>query len=95
MRLSATKGDDSKYVHIIKHNRVGSIHVGREIEITIDDVKERVLTELRRLFPGCGVIYVERKPEADIFSGARPKTHGIDRAFVVDWSVSVSVSDVI
>jgi hypothetical protein len=91
VKNTATIGKETKYVHIIEQHTFKS---HGEKTITIDDIKDHILSELKRLFPGCNVIYVERKPDADIFSVSyeydprRPdrKSDKVKRAFVVDWS---------
>jgi hypothetical protein len=90
VRQIAMRGEKTKYVHIVKHATVGRVY---EKDIIIDDVKDAVLSELRRLFPGCDVTYVERRPDADIFSESRREDRRrpadvVDRAFVVDWTAS-------
>jgi len=85
--MSATNGATTKCVHIVP-----GVVVGRFLEkdITIEHVKDHVVAELRRLFPDSNILFVERRPDADIFSTgrrpvAKPHSDGVDRAFVVDW----------
>jgi hypothetical protein len=89
-RITAMSGK-KKYIHIQKGRSVGRISfLEPPCDISFESVCDYIMTELRRLFPGCKIEYVERHP-TDIFDGrsrpvAKPNSDGIDRAIIVDWS---------
>lgn len=89
-RIAAMSGK-KKYIHIQKGSNVGRISfLEPPCDILFESVRDYIITELMRLFPGCKVEYVERRPD-DIFDGrsrsvAKPNSEGIDRAIIVDWS---------
>ena len=82
-----------KYIHIQEGiiGRISFLESPRNI--LFESVHEYIITELSRLFPGCKIEYVERRPGSDdcIFDRrrvpvAKPNSDGIDRAIIVDWS---------
>jgi hypothetical protein len=82
-------------MELLRHN-VGNTGLtdstGKEIIITIDDIREQILEELKRMFPDCKIEYIEQSPSTDIFTPARharfnPGQDGKNRAIVIDWSM--------
>jgi hypothetical protein len=91
-RIAASNGE-KKYTRIQQWVIDRATTVAGQQNITFDSVREYIMAELHRLFPGCKVEYVERRPD-DIFGpldrrrrpATSPHSDGIDRAIIVDWS---------
>jgi hypothetical protein len=91
-RIAATNSE-KKYTHI-QRALVGRMTVGAEQrDIVFDSVRDYIMSELERLFPGCKVEYVERRPDVTFAAldqrrrpAPLPGSDGVDRAIVVDWS---------
>ena len=90
---------ETRYVHILGRHNVGNTGLtdstGNEIIITIDDIREQLLEEIKRMFPDCKIDYIEQSPSADIFASRRqapllkPGQDDKNRAIVIDWSMDV------
>jgi hypothetical protein len=94
--LAKSRTEETKYVHILQRYIVRNTGLtdstGKEIIITIDDIRDQLLDELKRMFPDCKIEYIERKPSNDIFTPARharfnPGQDGKNRAITIDWSM--------
>jgi hypothetical protein len=94
VRQKALKGE-MKYVQVLDYivGTTGLIDPTKPHEkptITITDIREELLDELRRFLIDCKIEYIERHPTDDIFgpSGRRqkPNSDGIDRAILIDWT---------
>jgi hypothetical protein len=94
--IAKSRTEETKYVHILERNIVGntglSDSTGKEIVITIDDIRDQLIIELKIMFPDCKVEYVERSPSNDIFTPTRavhlkPGRDGKNRAIVIDWNM--------
>ena len=91
--------EETKHVDILERyvvNKTGlTDSAGKEINITIDDIRDQLIEELKRMFPDCKIEYIERTPSHDIFSSPRhapvqkPGQDGKNRAIVIDWSTDV------
>lgn len=91
--------EETKHVHILERYVVDKTgltdSVGKEINITIDDIRDQLLDELKRMFPDCKIEYIEQSPSADIFASRRqapllkPGQDGKNRAITIDWSMDV------
>jgi hypothetical protein len=89
--------EETKYVHILERYHVGNTGLtdstGKEIIITIDDIREQLIDELKRMFPDCKIEYIVQSPTADIFASRRqapllkPGQDGKNRAITIDWSM--------
>lgn len=91
VRPVAVRGESTQYIHPVQYYTLrDDSHI--KFKITLDDVKELILSDLKRLFPGCKVTFVERHPdpiEIAIFDSRRihgDRSNDIYRAFVIDWS---------
>jgi hypothetical protein len=92
-----SRTEETKYVHILERNIVGktglSDSTGKEIDITIADIRDQLIIELKIMFPDCKIEYIERSPSNDIFTPTRQTLHlkpgqdGKNRAIVIDWSM--------
>lgn len=91
--------EETKYVHILERYILAktglSDSTGKEINITIDDIRIQLLDDLGHMFPDCKIEYVEQSPSANIFTTPRqtpilkPGQDGKNRAIVIDWSMDV------
>lgn len=91
--------EETKYVHILERYMVDKTGLsdssGKEINITIDDIRDQLIEELKRMFTDCKIEYIEQSPSADIFTSRRhapvlkPGQDGKNRAITIDWSMDV------
>jgi hypothetical protein len=95
--LIKSRTEETKYVHILERNLLRKTGIrdstGKEIDITVADIRDQLIIELKIMFPDCKIEYIERSPSNDIFTPPRravllnPGQDGINRAIVIDWSM--------